>query len=57
MLLKKLFENLNLQVDTFATCGVSPGWRLTVPGLDWVVLHFVMEGDGSLREPGRGVHP
>jgi AraC family transcriptional activator of mtrCDE len=56
MLLDKLFANLNLTVDTFATCGISPGWRLTVPGLDWVVLHFVMEGNGALRDPrGTGV--
>jgi hypothetical protein len=57
MLLEKLFENLALRVDAFATCGVSPGWRLTVPGLDWVVLHFVMEGDGALRDPMGTTHP
>jgi AraC-like DNA-binding protein len=57
MLLEKLFENLALSVDAFATCGVSPGWRLSVPGLDWVVLHFVMQGDGALREPTGTIHP
>jgi AraC-like DNA-binding protein len=57
MLLEKLFENLDLRVDAFATCGVSPGWRLSVPGLDWVVLHFVMQGDGALRDPAGGIHP
>jgi AraC-like DNA-binding protein len=57
MVLEKLFENLALRVDAFATCGVSPGWRLTVPGLDWVVLHFVMEGDGALRDPAGVNHP
>ena len=36
---------------------MSPGWRLTVPGLDWVVLHFVMQGDGALRDPGGMIHP
>jgi AraC-like DNA-binding protein len=51
MLLEKLFDNLALRVDAFATCGVSRGWRLTVPGLDWAVLHFVMQGDGALRIP------
>lgn len=57
MLLEKLFENLALRIDAFATCGVSPGWRLTVPGLDWVVLHFVLQGDGVLRVPGGVSHP
>ena len=57
MLLEKLFENLALRVDAFATCGVSTGWRLRVPGLDWVVLHFVMQGDGVLRCPKGNTHP
>ena len=57
ILLEKLFENLALHVDAFATCGVSRGWRLTVPGLDWVVLHFVMQGDGVVRMPAGAVYP
>jgi len=57
MLLEKLFDNLALSVDAFATCGVSRGWRLTVPGLDWVVLHFVMQGDGVLRLPAGPAFP
>ena len=57
MLLEKLFDNLALSIDAFATCGVSPGWRLSVPGLDWVVLHFVMQGNGALREPSGAIHP
>jgi len=57
MLLEKLFENLALRVDAFATCGVSRGWRLTVPGLDWVVLHFVMQGDGVVRLPAGTIYP
>jgi len=52
MLLEKLFDDLDLRIDAFATCGVSPGWRLSVPGLDWVVLHFVMRGEGALRYSG-----
>jgi AraC-like DNA-binding protein len=57
MLLEKLFDNLALSIDAFATCGVSPGWRLSVPGLDWVVLHFVMQGDGALCDPAGTIHP
>ncbi len=57
MVLGKLFENLALSIDAFATCGVSRGWRLSVPGLDWVVLHFVMRGDGAIRCPKGNIHP
>jgi AraC family transcriptional activator of mtrCDE len=57
MLLEKLFDNLALRIDAFATCGVSKGWRLTVPGLEWAVLHFVMQGDGAVRMPGGRVYP
>jgi AraC-like DNA-binding protein len=57
MLLEKLFDNLALRVDAFATCGVSKGWRLTVPGLEWAVLHFVMQGDGAVRMPGGRAYP
>ena len=57
MLLEKVFDNLALSIDTFATCGVSRGWRLTVPGLDWVVLHFVMQGDGEISLPTGTTYP
>jgi AraC-like DNA-binding protein len=56
MLLEKLFDNLDLRIDAFATCGVSSGWRLRVPGLDWVTLHFVMHGEGVLRCPKGNSH-
>jgi len=56
MLLEKLFDNLALRIDAFATCGVSAGWRLTVPGLEWVTLHFVMQGEGVLRDPDGSTH-
>jgi AraC family transcriptional activator of mtrCDE len=56
MLLDRLFENLALDVEAFATCGVSRGWRLSVPELDFVTLHFVMQGEGALRDAA-GLHP
>jgi AraC family transcriptional activator of mtrCDE len=49
MLLEKLFENLALTIDPFATCKLADGWRLRLPIRDWVTLHFILEGDGELR--------
>lgn len=50
MLLERLFENLALTVEAFATCRVAPGWRLRLPALDWVTLHFVVQGSGGLED-------
>jgi hypothetical protein len=36
MLLEKLFDNLELKVEPFATCRLSDGWRLRLPCRDWV---------------------
>ncbi|HXI04024.1 MAG TPA: AraC family transcriptional regulator [Candidatus Saccharimonadales bacterium] len=49
MLLERLFENLALNVDPFATCRVADGWRLKLPCRDWVTFHYTLEGDGGLR--------
>jgi len=49
MLLEKLFENLALKVDPFATCRVADGWRLRLPCRDWVTLHYTLKGEGELR--------
>jgi len=49
MLLEKLFENLALKVDPFATCRLADGWRLRLPCRDWVTLHYTLKGDGDLR--------
>lgn len=50
MLLEQLFENLTVRVEAFATCRVATGWRLRLPGLDWVTFHFVLEGTGSVQD-------
>lgn len=55
MLLERLLDNLGLSVEVFATCGVAPGWRLRLPALDWVTLHFVVHGEGALRLGGGAV--
>lgn len=49
VLLEQLFENLDVSVEPFASCHVARGWRLGLPVRDWVILHFVLEGEGALR--------
>ena len=49
MLLEKLFQNLAITVDPFATCRVADGWRLRLPSRDWVTLHYILRGAGQLR--------
>ena len=49
MLLDKLFDNLAMTVDPFATCQLSDGWRLRLPCRDWVTLHYTLAGDGELK--------
>ena len=49
MLLEKLFDNLAMTVDPFATCRLADGWRLRLPCRDWVTLHYTLVGDGELK--------
>lgn len=55
MLLEKLFDNLAMNVDPFATCRLEDGWRLRLPCQDWVTLHYTLLGDGVLHL-GSGEH-
>jgi AraC family transcriptional activator of mtrCDE len=57
MLLQRLLDNLGLEVEPFATCGVAPGWRLRLPAGDLVTLHFVLEGEGGLVGEGPQTTP
>ncbi len=57
MLLERILENLALSVDAFATCRVAGGWRLRLPPVDWVTLHFTVSGEGAVRGTGRQVLP
>lgn len=50
MLLEHLLENLDLTIEAFATCHVAPGWRLRLPPLDWVTFHYVVAGEGAVRD-------
>lgn len=49
MLLEKLFDNLAMSVDPFATCRLSDGWRLRLPCRDWVTLHYTLAGKAELK--------
>lgn len=49
MLLERLLDNLAVDVEPFAVCDVSNGWRLKMDALGWVTLHYVLSGDGKLR--------
>ncbi len=49
MLIDRLLTNLALDVEPFALCDVAPGWRLRMDELEWVTLHFVLQGEGRLR--------
>lgn len=50
MLLERLLDNLALSVDAFATCSVAGGWRLRLPALDHPTLHYVLRGEGGVRD-------
>jgi AraC-like DNA-binding protein len=50
MLLEHLLNNLALSIEAFATCRVAPGWRLRLPPLDWVTFHYVVAGEGAVRD-------
>lgn len=47
--LEKLLSNLDIHVEPFSLCEVSPGRRLRLPGSTTVMLHFVLEGSGLVR--------
>lgn len=53
MLLDKLLDRLTVQVEPFALCLVSSGWRLCLPCPSAVTFHFVLQGRGYLRGPGK----
>lgn len=56
MLLERLFENLAVVVEPFSVCAVAEGWKLPLPSLEWVTLHFVLLGEGTLRVNGKTQH-
>ena len=57
LLLDKLLANLTVEVEPFALCGVSAGWRLRLPGPPRPLLHFVLEGAGAVLDPRDAAQP
>lgn len=57
MLLDRLLSNLAVDVEPFAICLVSDGWRLRLPGPPEVLLHFVLQGKGTVLGPENDAYP
>ena len=57
MLLDKLLDYVVVHAEPFATCLLSSGWRLRLPGPPNVMFHFVMQGSGFLRGPENELYP
>ena len=57
MLLDKLLDHVSVHAEPFATCLLSAGWRLRLPGPPEVMFHFVMQGSGYVRGPEGGLLP
>lgn len=53
----KLLSHLNIDVEPFALCLLSEGWRLRLPGPPKVLLHFVLKGSGAVLGPENDKHP
>ena len=43
-----LLRTLDVQVDAFATCEIDEGCALAVKPFDSVIVHYVLEGQGSV---------
>jgi AraC-like DNA-binding protein len=49
MLLDKLLSNLDIHVEQFSLCEVTPGKRIHVPNSPRVMLHFILARTGFVR--------
>ena len=57
MLIDRLLSDLELTMKPFAVCELATGWRLRLPDVDWVTVHFVVAGSGRLRAGTDGSIP
>jgi len=48
VLIDKLLDHMTVEVEPFAMCVLSEGWRLRLPGPPTPLLHFVLEGSGTV---------
>ncbi|WP_440998117.1 AraC family transcriptional regulator [Arhodomonas sp. SL1] len=44
-----LLRSLEVAVEAFAVCDVRAGWRLEAPAQGRVVVHYALQGEGTLR--------
>ena len=51
-MLDRYLRNLNVEVEPFAMCLVDSHWRLTLPGPPVPMLHFIVQGSGTVTSPG-----
>jgi AraC-like DNA-binding protein len=47
--LERLLCLLDVRVHAIGLCEVAPGWRLSLPCPDGVLVHYVLKGSGILR--------
>jgi AraC-like DNA-binding protein len=57
VLLDRLLANLDIHVEPFSLCEVSPRRRLRLPGSERVMLHFVLTGSGFVRSATGSLQP
>jgi AraC-like DNA-binding protein len=57
VLIERLLSDLELSMKPFAVCELAAGWRLRLPDVDWVTVHFVVAGNGRLRAGTDGSIP
>ena len=49
--LVKLLTDLSVEVEYFALCTLSSGWRMCLPASPQVFVKFVIDGEGVVRSP------
>jgi AraC family transcriptional activator of mtrCDE len=57
VILDKLLSNLTVEVEPFAICHVSRGWRLRLPKPPVPLLHFALRGEGAVSGPSGRPRP
>ena len=56
MLLERLLDNLSITIEPFAVCEVEQGCELVLEERDWVTVHFVLSGFGTVKAGNKIVH-
>lgn len=46
--LDEILDLFDVRLDAFSMCGIQDGWSIMVPPLEKVVVHFVLQGEGSV---------